>query len=337
MNVGRSLFAQVMEYVPWKTFERIIKRHNGDAGVRILSCADLFRVMAFSQLTWRESLRDIEVCLTANQNKLFHMGLACVPARSTLSDALNLRDWRIYHALAMRLIARARDLYAEEQTDLALDATVYALDSTTIDLCLSLFDWAPFRSTKAAVKMHTLLDLRGKHPNLRSHQRWQDGRCQSTRYPAHRSRRLLRYGSRLSGFQSAFLHASNRSVFCNPCQTETERPAGLLDGKRSQHWDYLRPGDFPQRLLRCQGLSGTFAAHPLQRPRFWQNPGPPDQQYGAAAIDYCRDVQKPLAGGAFLQIDQATPSHQAFSGYQRKCGQNVNLVRRGHLRADRYH
>lgn len=166
MNVGRSLFAQVMEYVPWKTFERIIKRHNGDARVRTLSCADLFRVMAFSQLTWRESLRDIEVCLTANQNKLFHMGLACVPARSTLSDALNLRDWRIYHALAMRLIARARDLYAEEQTDLALDATVYALDSTTIDLCLSLFDWAPFRSTKAAVKMHTLLDLRGNIPTF---------------------------------------------------------------------------------------------------------------------------------------------------------------------------
>ena len=166
MNVGRSLFAQVMEYVPWKTFERIIKRHNGNAGVRTLSCADLFRVMAFSQLTWRESLRDIEACLTANQNKLFHMGLACVPARSTLSDALNLRDWRIYHALAMRLIARARDLYAEEQTDLALDATVYALDSTTIDLCLSLFDWAPFRSTKAAVKMHTLLDLRGNIPTF---------------------------------------------------------------------------------------------------------------------------------------------------------------------------
>ena len=166
MNAGRSLFAQVMEYVPWKTFERIIKRHNGDAGVRTLSCADLFRVMAFSQLTWRESLRDIEVCLTANQNKLFHMGLACVPARSTLSDALNLRDWRIYHALAMRLIARARDLYAAEQTDLALDATVYALDSTTIDLCLSLFDWAPFRSTKAAVKMHTLLDLRGNIPTF---------------------------------------------------------------------------------------------------------------------------------------------------------------------------
>jgi transposase len=164
MNVGKTLFAQVMEYVPWKTFGRIVERHNGDAGVRTLGCADLFRVLAFAQLTWRESLRDIEACLTANQAKLFHMGLKDAPARSTLSDALNLRDWRIYHALAMRLIARARKLYAKEPLGIDLDATVYALDATTIDLCLSLFDWAPFRSTKAAIKMHTLLDLRGAIP-----------------------------------------------------------------------------------------------------------------------------------------------------------------------------
>ena len=164
MNIGKTLFAQVMEHVPWKTFGRIIERHSGDAGVRTLSCADVFRVMAFAQLTWRESLRDIEVCLASNQTKLFHMGLKSVPARSTLADALNLRDWRIYHALAMRLITRARELYIKEPMSVDLDATVYALDSTTIDLCLSLFDWAPFRSTKAAVKMHTLLDLRGAIP-----------------------------------------------------------------------------------------------------------------------------------------------------------------------------
>ena len=164
MNIGKTLFAQVMEYVPWKNFGRIIDRYGGDSGVRTLSCADLFRVMAFAQLTWRESLRDIEVCLSANQAKLFHMGMKGVPARSTLADALNLRDWRIYHALAMRLMTRARDLYANESLNIDIDATVYALDSTTIDLCLSLFDWAPFRTTKAAVKMHTLLDLRGSIP-----------------------------------------------------------------------------------------------------------------------------------------------------------------------------
>ena len=164
MNVGKTLFAQIMEYVPWKTFGRIIDRHGGDAGVRTLSCADLFRVMAFAQLTWRESLRDIEVCLAANQARLFHMGMKGAPARSTLADALNLRDWRIYHGLAMRLIHRARGLYAKDALNIELDATVYALDATTIDLCLSLFDWAPFRTTKAAIKMHTLLDLRGSIP-----------------------------------------------------------------------------------------------------------------------------------------------------------------------------
>ena len=166
MNVGKTLFAQVMEFVPWKTFGRIIARHQGDAGVRTLGCADVFRVMVFAQLTWRESLRDIEVCLAANQAKLFHMGMKAPPARSTLADALELRDWRIYHALAQRLIARARVLYAQEPSVLELDASVYALDATTIDLCLSLFDWAPFRSTKAAVKLHTLLDLRGAIPTF---------------------------------------------------------------------------------------------------------------------------------------------------------------------------
>jgi hypothetical protein len=164
MNVGKTLFAQVMEFVPWKTFLRIIERHNGDAGVRTLGCQTCFLVMAFSQLTWRESLRDIEACLAANRGKLFHMGLKAPPARSTLAYALNSRDWCIYHALAQRLIARARALGAQEPTVLDLDASVYALDATTIDLCLSLFDWAPFRSTKAAIKLHTLLDLRGAIP-----------------------------------------------------------------------------------------------------------------------------------------------------------------------------
>ncbi len=166
MNVGKTLFAQVMEFVPWKTFGRIVERHQGDAGVRTLDCADVFRIMAFAPITWRESLRDIEACLAANHAKLFHMGMKASPARSTLADALERRDWRIYHALAQRLIVRARALSVHEPSVLDLDASVYALDSTTIDLCLSLFDWAPFRSTKAAVKRHTLLDLRGAIPTF---------------------------------------------------------------------------------------------------------------------------------------------------------------------------
>jgi len=164
MNTGKTQFSQLMAFVPWKTFSRIIARHGGDAGVRTLGCAELFRILAFSQLTWRESLRDIEACLAAHPAKLFHMGLRGAPARSTLADALNSRDWHIYHALAMRLIAHARSLYANDSIAVEIDAVVYALDATNIDLCLSLFGWAPFRSTKAAIKLHTLLDLRGPIP-----------------------------------------------------------------------------------------------------------------------------------------------------------------------------
>lgn len=164
MNVGKTLFAQVMEFIPWTSFGRIVNRYGGNAGVRRLNCAEQFRVMAFAQLTWRESLRDIEVTLGANANKLYAMGLRHAVHRSTLADANESRDWRIWSDLAALLIRRARKLYCETDLGLDLTNTVYALDSTTIDLCLSLFDWAPFRTTKAAIKMHTLLDLRGNIP-----------------------------------------------------------------------------------------------------------------------------------------------------------------------------
>jgi len=163
--VGKTLFAQVMEFVPWTSFARIVQRHAGDAGVRTLTCAEQFRAMAFAQLTWRESLRDIEASLSANASKLYAMGFRAAVKRSTLADANESRDWRIWSDLAAVLIRRARKLYASESAlGVELDNTVYALDSSTIDLCLSLFAWAPFRSTKAAIKLHTLLDLRGAIP-----------------------------------------------------------------------------------------------------------------------------------------------------------------------------
>ena len=164
MNMGKTLFAQIMEYVPWTSFTRIVARYGGDSGVRRLSCAEQFRAMAFAQLTWRESLRDIEVCLSANPAKLYGMGFRAAIKRSTLADANESRDWRIWADMAALLIRRARKLYCNEGFGVELDSTVYALDATTIDLCLSLFDWAPFRSTKAAIKLHTLLDLRGSIP-----------------------------------------------------------------------------------------------------------------------------------------------------------------------------
>ncbi|MDH4286112.1 MAG: IS4 family transposase [Gallionella sp.] len=164
MNIGSTLFAQIMEFVPWTSFARIVARHGGDSRVRSLCCTEQFRAMAFAQLTYRESLRDIETCLLANQAKLYSMGFRSPIRRSTLADANEGRDWRIWEELAALLIRRARKLYCNDSFGADLASTVYALDATTIDLCLSLFPWAPFRSTKAAVKLHTLLDLRGNIP-----------------------------------------------------------------------------------------------------------------------------------------------------------------------------
>ena len=166
MYVGKTLFAQIMDFVPWTSFRRIVARYGGDRGVRLFNCAEQFRVMAFAQLTWRESLRDIEACLAAQADKLYHMGLRAAVARSTLADANEARDWRIWADLAQVLIRRARRLYANEPFGIDLEHTVYALDSTTILLCLSVFPWALYRSTDAAVKMHTLLDLRGNIPSF---------------------------------------------------------------------------------------------------------------------------------------------------------------------------
>jgi hypothetical protein len=164
MNFGKTLFAQLMEFVPWTSFARIVARHGGDSGVRNLSCTEQFRAMAFAQLTYRESLRDIEACLLANQTKLYSMGFRAPVKRSTLADANEARNWHIWEELAMLLIRRARKLYCNDSFGVDLTNTVYALDATTIDLCLSLFPWAPFRTNKAAIKLHALLDLRGNIP-----------------------------------------------------------------------------------------------------------------------------------------------------------------------------
>jgi hypothetical protein len=164
MNAGKLLFAQLMDFVPWTSFARSVVRYGGDHRMRSFSCADQYRAMAFAQLTFRESLRDIEACLNAQPNKLYAMGFRTPVRRSTLADANELRDWRIYAELAQRLMAQARKLYAKESIGMDLNAAAYALDSTTIELCLSLFSWAHFRPTDSAIKMHTLLDLRGSIP-----------------------------------------------------------------------------------------------------------------------------------------------------------------------------
>ena len=166
MNTGRTVFSQIMDLLPHWDFRKCVQRYHGDRKTQKFSCMDQFLCMAFAQLTYRESLRDIEVCLRGNQLKLYHMGIRSGISRSTLADANENRDWRIYADFAQILISIAKDLYAKDEFGINLQAEVYALDSTTIDLCLSLFPWARFRKTKAAIKLHTLLNLRGSIPEF---------------------------------------------------------------------------------------------------------------------------------------------------------------------------
>ena len=166
MRAEKPVFSQIMQWVHPEQFRRCVLRYDGNYRVRNFSCWDQFLAMSFAQLTYRDSLADIEVCLRSRQDQLYRLGFRSTLAHSTLADANRVRDWRIYHDLAQGLIARARRLYADESFGVELEQTVYALDSTTIDLCLSLFPWARFRSTKAAVKLHTLLDLRGPIPTM---------------------------------------------------------------------------------------------------------------------------------------------------------------------------
>jgi len=166
MNQGQLVFAQLMQHLPLTTFRRCVTRYAGERKVKSFSCLDQFLCMAFAQLTYRESLRDIEACLRAQRSKLYHLGIRATVARNTLANANAVRDWRIHADFAQSLIGIARPLYVDEAFGVDLKESVYALDTTTIDLCLSVFSWAPFRSTKAAVKLHTLLDLRGNIPTF---------------------------------------------------------------------------------------------------------------------------------------------------------------------------
>ena len=166
MYAGKTIFSQLMNYLPWRRFQTCVNRYSGDYKVKTFVCADQFRVMAFAQLTYRESLRDIEACLRAMSSKLYHMGMRNDFSRNNLAHANETRDWRIYADFAQLLIAKARNLYVDEELGIDLEATIYALDSTTIDLCLSLFPWARFRKTKGAIKLHTLMNLRGSIPEF---------------------------------------------------------------------------------------------------------------------------------------------------------------------------
>ena len=267
MYIGKTLFAQLMDFLPWKTFHRLIDRHDGDRYVKSMTCADQFRVLAFAQLTYRESLRDIEVSLTAQAAKLYHMGFRQEIKRLTLADANESRDWRIHAEFAQCLIAQARKLYIGDSFGIELENTAYALDSTTIDLCLSLFPWALFRTTKSAVKMHTLLDLRG---NIPSFIHISDGKLGDVKVL---DILVLEPGAfyimdrGYSGLRAPLRDASGPSLLCYPRQVEHPVSAYLFGAGRSQHGHHLRSDHCADRRDQPERLSDSFAAHPIQGPR----------------------------------------------------------------------
>ena len=336
MNTGKTLFAQLMDFLPWTTFTRIVDRYGGDHRVRTLSCAEQYRSMAFAQLTYRESLRDIETCLSVHASKLYHMGFRQPVRRSTLADANERRDWRIHAALAQRLITQARTLYVDEELGLDLTNTVYALDSTTIALCLSVFPWAHFRTTKAAVKMHTLLDLRG---NIPSFIHISDGKL----HDVHALDMLLPEAGAIYVVDRGYVDFARLYVLHqagaflrHACQVEHRCSSRLFgaDGSLDRH--HLRPDHLPGRLLHPSGLPRTSAAHPLQGPRVRQDAGLHHQQLLASGRHHLRALQKPLAGGTLLQVDQAASSDQAVLRHVGERGEDADLDCRLGLRPRRH-
>ena len=256
----RTIFAQIFSPIHQQQFGRCVKRYGGNYKIRHFSCWDQFLAMAFAQITFRESLDDIEICLRSRQDQLYRMGFRSVVSRSTLADANRERDWRIYAELAQILIARARLLYAAEPMSVELEQSVYALDSTTIDLCLSLFPWARFRATKAAIKLHTLLDLRGPIPTMIS---ISDGKMADVRVldefiPEPGAFYVMDRGyvdfDRLYGFVVAGAFFVTRNKVGIQFNRLESRPVDKSTGLRSDHIVWLRlessAKNYPDRLRR---------------------------------------------------------------------------------------
>jgi hypothetical protein len=262
MHVGKLVFAQVMEHLPRSTFHRCVQRYDGQYKVQRFSCLDQYLCMAFAQLTYRESLRDIEACLRAQSAKLYHMGFRAQVARNTLANANATRDWRIYCELAQSLIRTARRLYATEPFGVDLAETVYALDSTTIDLCLSVFPWAPFRTREAAIKLHTLLDLRGNIPSFLciSDGKMHDVNILDQLVPEPGAFYLMDRGyidfERLGRFAAAGSFFVTRARSNLKFQRQYSRPVDRTTGLRCDQtvlltWFYSRKG-FPTPLRRIR-------------------------------------------------------------------------------------
>jgi hypothetical protein len=335
MHAGKLVFAQLLEFAPWHTFRRLLAKYQGDFNVRRFSCLDQFLCMAFAQLTYRESLRDIEACLRAQPEKLYHMGIRGNVSRSALADANESRDWRIYFEFAQSLIRLARELYANESLGIELKETVYALDSTTIDLCLSMFEWAALRQTKAAVKLNTLLDLRGSIP---TYIHISDGKLHDVNVLDLIERELGAFYVMDRGYvdQAGLQVRSDWELLCHACQVELQIPENHGQAGRSQHRRTLRSGGRAGGLLLPSTLSRATASYPLSGSGEAVSHFP-DKQHDAARNDRLRSVPPSLGGRTLFQIDQTAFAHQALLRNIRERGQDPSVGRGRHIRARSHH
>ena len=335
MDTGKPIFAQVTDFLPVYEFHQCVQRYHGHYKMKSFSCWNQFLCMAFAQLTYRESLRDIEVCLRSAQRKLYHMGIRGKVSRNNLAHANQVRDWRIYADFAQILIGRARRLYGNDSFGVELNQTVYALDSTLIDLCLSLFPWAKFRKHKGAVKLHTLLDLRGSIPSIViiTHGKIHD--VTILRPIDLRTGSLLYLRSRVSRFRSPLCDPSIFGIFCDQSEKQFQVQTPLLSTHRQIHRRSMRPNHCPRGLLRSKRLSRKIAADSLFRCYPKQMVGIFNQQLYAPRVNYRSALSVSLADRIILQMDQATSSNQSLLWHERQCRQDSDLDRHHRLCDDR--
>jgi hypothetical protein len=325
MNFGRTVFAQLLDHLPSYEFQKCVTRYRGDYQQKTFSCWDQYLSMAFAQLTYRDSLRDIEVCLRSMQGKLYHMGFRGKVARSTLADANESRDWRIYADFAQVLIGIVRPLYAHDPMGVDLEHSLYALDSTTIDLCLSLFPWARFRQHKAAVKMHTLLDL---HGNIPTFIRITDGKVHDVNIldeivPEAGAFYVMDRGyidfDRLYFFtlcSAFFVLRTKENVLL---QRRYSHPVDHSTGVRSDHTVILTAIEsvkaYPDALRRVSYLD----AETNKRLKV------SNQQLCPSGTDYRPNLQMPVASRTVFSMDQAALTNQVLFRHQSQCSEDSDL------------
>ena len=334
---GQNNFSQVMEFLPLYEFRKCVARYHGDYKVLSFSCLDQFLCLAFAQLTYRESLRDIESCLRFMQPKLYHMGIRGQVSRNTLANANNQRDWRIYADFAQVLIHQARGLYREDSFGVDLENTVYALDSTTIDLCLSLFPWAHFRKSKGAIKLHTLFGSPRANPVIYRYHRREIRRRQYPRHLNPRGRVILHHGPRLSRLLASVCHASGTRNVHHPGQIQHAIPTPLLAPGRQNNGTTLRSNNSFNRRAIGQRLSTTTPFDQIFRFRNQQTFYFSDQQLRDRRAYRCATLQMPLESRTLFPLDQTAFAHQSFPGNIAKRRQVPGLDCNLSLRAGRHY